>query len=66
MLRSVLILLLQVLLLLSDKVANAQQGPMCREEHPKLGAGHIVLTDQNYAKWRKDNEKLHVLGIGDS
>lgn len=38
----------------------------CTSEFPNLGAGHIRLTDKNYKQWRKDNEKLHVLGVSDS
>ena len=38
----------------------------CTAELPHLEAGHIQLTDKNYSKWKKDNSKLHVLGISDS
>ena len=38
----------------------------CTDELPHLEAGHIQLTDKNYTKWKKDNNKLHVLGISDS
>ena len=37
----------------------------CTAELPALGAGHIVLTDSNYKEWRKNNEKLHVIGVAD-
>ena len=38
----------------------------CTEEFPNLKAGHIKLTDKNYKQWKKDNKKLHVLGVSDS
>ncbi len=38
----------------------------CSPDLPHLQTGHVQLTDKNYTKWKKDNEKLHVLGISDS
>lgn len=38
----------------------------CSAELPHLEAGHIQLTDSNYKKWKKENSKLHVLGVSDS
>ena len=56
-------------------MANARAGNVvramlgdspCTDEYPNLAAGHIKLTDHNYKQWRKDNQKLHVLGVSDS
>ena len=35
-------------------------------ELPHLETGHVTLTDKNFIKWKKDNEKLHILAISDS
>ena len=38
----------------------------CSSDLPHLQAGHVQLTDANYKKWKKDNSKIHVLGVSDS
>ena len=58
--------LLTSLLLLATLTMADPQTKQCQPERPNLAAGHIQLTDKNYAKWRKDNEKLHILGVSDS
>ena len=59
-------IILAMLLLFSVQPACALQGPKCSEILPHLEAGHILLTDKNYPKWKRDNLSLHVLGLSDS
>ena len=62
---SVITLLLFCCISVLVDIVQAKKGE-CTAELPHLEAGHIQLTDKNYSKWKKDNSKLHVLGISDS
>ena len=61
--KGVLIILLSLVVF---QISLVKAKGECSPDLPHLEAGHIQLSDKNYTKWKKDNSKLHVLGLSDS
>ena len=64
-LKSAFLVIISLLATLTS-AGKYSHGVECTDEFPHLEAGHILLTDDNWDKWYKDNQKLHVLGVSDT